>query len=47
MILGGCGDVPEETTTTEETTDTPVFFPIVITPNNYSLLTNSNVKLNV
>jgi hypothetical protein len=48
MILNGCDSPVDSTTTTTDTTDqTPVFFPIVISPNNSSILTNSNIKLNV
>lgn len=49
LAFSGCGDPPTETTTTTDTTGTttPTFFPISISPNDYTVITNSSVTLSV
>ena len=44
----GCDSTTEDTTETTDTeNDAPIFFPIVIAENDFSILTNSSLKLNV
>lgn len=48
LFLLGCGDTPTDTTTTTTpTTTTPTFFPITVTPNDYTMITNSSLNLTV